>query len=356
MTQRDLCCRLFKGGNPVYPREARLAHIEGVVKLVVVFAKDGSIEDVRPVSGDRVLMESALEAVRQWRIQPVLLNGEPQEAEMSLIYTFSIHDPPEPAYLHLTNGDVIRADSVREFTDRIEYTVGRRTQHISPDSVTAISGCGPVTDFQAGCIAGGGASFDIRAFPLIPADRDDASGHSGGTPPFGATPSPGVSRLHLEQNQLNVVSVVSPIYPIQARLTHTEGIVHLFVIIANSGLVADVHVVSGDPLLTESAIEAIRQWRLQPFVVTDHPQEGEVYLTFTFAIEDFPKPAYIHLASGEVIRADEVREFTDGIEYEVGGLRHRISADSVRYISWCGQDCVPGGGLSYNIRAFPLLP
>jgi TonB family protein len=324
--------------------------------LVVVFAKDGTVEDAQPVSGDPLLMESAINAVRQWRIQPVLLNGEPQEAEVSLLYTFSIHDPPEPAYLHLTNGDVIRADSAREFTNRIEYTVGRRTQHISPDSVTAINGCGPVTDFQPGCIASGVPSFNIRAFPLMPVDGDDASSHSGGTPPYGATPRPGVSRLHLEQNQLNVVNVVSPIYPAQARLTHTEGIVHLFVIIANDGLVADVHAVSGDPLLTESAIDAVRQWRFQPFVVTDHPQEGDVYLTFIFTIEEFPKPAYIHLASGEVIRADEVREFTDGIEYEVGGLRHRISADSVLFISWCGQDCVHGGGRKYNVRAFPLLP
>jgi hypothetical protein len=77
--------------------------------------------------------------------------------------------------LHLANGDVIRADTVREFTDNIEYTVGRRTHRISPDSVTDINACARVVAHlmlkEGDCIPGGGPSFDIRAIPLLPADK-----------------------------------------------------------------------------------------------------------------------------------------------------------------------------------------
>jgi hypothetical protein len=83
---------------------------------------------------------------------------------------------------------------------------------------------------------------------------------------------------------------------------------------------------------------------------------AELPLTFTFTIYNPPKPTYLHLKNGDVIRADSVREYNDGIEYKVGRLTNRISADSVRDISWCGSDCVPGGGPIFDIRAIPLLP
>jgi hypothetical protein len=64
---------------------------------------------------------------------------------------------------------VIRADEVREFTDRMEYTVGRHTHHLSPDSVTAILACG------RDCVLSGGPSFDIHAIPLLPAVKSSHS-------------------------------------------------------------------------------------------------------------------------------------------------------------------------------------
>jgi len=162
--------------KPVYPKEARLAHIEGVVKLHLVFADDGSIVELQPVSGDPLLVDSAMKAVQQWRVSFGRVAGRPIEREIALSFTFSIEDPPKPAYLHLANGDVIRADKVREFADRIEYTVGRRNHRIIPGSVTDINACARVvvrlTLSEGECIPGGGPSFDIRAIPLLPSDKE----------------------------------------------------------------------------------------------------------------------------------------------------------------------------------------
>ena len=95
-----------------------------------------------------------------------------------------------------------------------------------------------------------------------------------------------------------------------------------------------------------------------------NPVEIEIPLSFTFKIE--PKPAYLHLADGRVLRTDDVREFTDRIEYTVGQHIHRISADSVTGISACARvalrpvqeegDCIPSGGPTFDITAIPLLP
>ena len=69
----------------------------------------------------------------------------PKKCEIPLTFTFKIEDPPKPAFLHLHDDKVIRVDTVREFTDSIEYTVGRHTRRISSDSVTDINACARVS-------------------------------------------------------------------------------------------------------------------------------------------------------------------------------------------------------------------
>lgn len=173
--QEHLCCYEMHFVKPVYPKKARLAHVEGVVKLHLVFGDDGSIVELQPVSGDPLLVDSAIKAVQQWRVSFGAVAGRPMEHEIALSLTFSIEDPPKPAYLHLANGDVIRADTVREFEDRIEYTVGHQTHDIPPDSVTDISACARAAvrpTKEGDCVPGGGPTFNIRAIPLSPSDKE----------------------------------------------------------------------------------------------------------------------------------------------------------------------------------------
>ena len=104
-----------------------------------------------------------------------MVGSGPREIEVPLSFTFKIEDPPKPAFLHLTNGKVIRADNVRELTNRIEYIVDRRTHHIPPDSVTDIDACVRVSVLpkEGNCIPSGGPSFVIRAIPLLPAVKSN---------------------------------------------------------------------------------------------------------------------------------------------------------------------------------------
>ena len=64
---------------PKYPPEAGRARIEGTVVLLAVIGKDGTVEDVSVVKGLPVLAQAAIEAVKQWRYRPYLLNGAPVE-------------------------------------------------------------------------------------------------------------------------------------------------------------------------------------------------------------------------------------------------------------------------------------
>ena len=76
---------------PTYPPLARAAGVEGVVILEAVIAEDGSVRDVRVLRSNPLLEAAALEAVRQWRFSPTLLNGEPVPVVMTVTVAFRLH-------------------------------------------------------------------------------------------------------------------------------------------------------------------------------------------------------------------------------------------------------------------------
>jgi len=69
--------KLIHRVEPVYPELARRAHVEQMVMLEVRINEQGEVTDVRVVHGHPLLDQAAIEAVRQWRYEPTLLNGEP---------------------------------------------------------------------------------------------------------------------------------------------------------------------------------------------------------------------------------------------------------------------------------------
>ncbi len=75
---------------PKYPPEAGRARIEGTVVLLAVIGKDGTVEDVRVERGLPVLAQAAIEAVKQWRYRPYLLNGEPVEVDSQITINFTL--------------------------------------------------------------------------------------------------------------------------------------------------------------------------------------------------------------------------------------------------------------------------
>jgi len=76
--------------EPTYPPLALAARIWGQVILQAVISKDGEIKELSLVSGHPMLAPAAIEAVRQWRYRPFLLNGEPVEVDTTVTVTFQI--------------------------------------------------------------------------------------------------------------------------------------------------------------------------------------------------------------------------------------------------------------------------
>src|SRR5258708_5501576 len=79
-----------KDVKPVYPPLARQARIQGQVVLHAQISKDGVIEGLTLVSGHPMLAPAAIDAVKQWRYKPYLLNGEPVEVDTEVMVNFTL--------------------------------------------------------------------------------------------------------------------------------------------------------------------------------------------------------------------------------------------------------------------------
>jgi protein TonB len=93
--------RVKQGGNvtaasvisqarPLYPALAMQARIQGNVVLHAIIDKDGRVAQLEVISGHPLLVQAALDAVKQWRYRPTLLNGDPVEVDTTITVTFTM--------------------------------------------------------------------------------------------------------------------------------------------------------------------------------------------------------------------------------------------------------------------------
>jgi periplasmic protein TonB len=76
--------------QPTYPPLARTARVQGSVLLAAVIGKDGAIQNLHVISGHPLLTQAALDAVRQWKYRPYILNGEPVEVDTQVTVNFTL--------------------------------------------------------------------------------------------------------------------------------------------------------------------------------------------------------------------------------------------------------------------------
>ena len=75
---------------PSYPPDARAARIQGSVVLGVIIGEDGNVQYVRVISGDPMLAPAAIDAVKQWKYRPYILNGDPIEVDTQITVNFTL--------------------------------------------------------------------------------------------------------------------------------------------------------------------------------------------------------------------------------------------------------------------------
>jgi len=82
---------VIKKIQPTYPALAKSARVSGVVHLAAIIAKDGTIQELHSLGGPALLIQAAMDAVKQWVYRPTLLNGEPVQVETTIDVNFTLN-------------------------------------------------------------------------------------------------------------------------------------------------------------------------------------------------------------------------------------------------------------------------
>ena len=214
---------VLKKVDPIYPPLARQARIQGSVILQVVINKSGDVANIQLYSGHPMLAPAAIDAVKQWKYKPYLLNGEPVEVETRVTVNFTLPEK-RPA----------------------EGVVGDMPGGFHPGEQGGIA---PDTPGDAG-------------HPAVP------------------------QRVRVSQGVMAglLVTKVPPEYPPDGKDQHIQGVVLLRVIIDRGGNVSNIQLISGHPLLAPAAIEAVKQWKYRSYLLNGAPVEIETQVQVNFTL------------------------------------------------------------------------
>jgi TonB family protein len=136
------------------------------------------------------------------------------------------------------------------------------------------------------------SELSARARRLAPDDRDIqgpmplieyfvAAQKASGVPPFASSP-PGRIRVGGNVQASNLVRKTEPQYPDAARKAGIEGEVRMTVIVGRDGIVQNVQLINGHPLLADAAIQAVETWLYRPTLLNGAPVEVETTVTVSF--------------------------------------------------------------------------
>jgi TonB family protein len=140
----------------------------------------------------------------------------------------------------------------------------------------------------------GGHVFLLAVLVVTGLSAQDQPSSPGGTDSSQSAPRPVVpQRIRVGGSVAAgmIVQRVTPVYPAEAKAAQVSGTVVLHAIIGKDGAIQKLDLISGPPMLTDSAIDAVRKWRYKPFLLNGQPVEVETTINVAYQLGDAPNPA-----------------------------------------------------------------
>jgi TonB family protein len=290
--------KLIKKVDPVYPEEARKKGVQGVVILEAKIDESGRVMDAMILRSVPELDQAAIDAIRQWVYEPMLINGNPVKALFTVTVRFQLGEkdiekfaegavkvkdqisPPklvkivEPVYPEIAHqakveGVVIvqaRTDTRGRVKDAMILRSVPLLDQAALDAVRQWVYEPLLIDGQAR-----EAVFTVTVrFALDKdkkkdrAEREEATGEA-------LVPT--------------LIKKVDPVYPEAARKAGIQGIVLLEATTDEQGNVVKVRVQKSIPELDQAAIDALKQWKYEPLIVEGKPKGVVFTVTVKFALK-----------------------------------------------------------------------
>lgn len=234
--------------DPMYPALARSAKVEGVVIIEATIDEAGNVRDARVLRSNALFDQAAVDAVKQWKYTPTLLNGQPVEVLMTTVVNFALNGNSQP--------DAARAN--QPVSTDMDALV---------DLAKAYRQAGRLDD---------AAQMLQRALDQVKADKASASMSQAG-------PMDPVRVGGMVQEPKKVFDV-APAYPQGAKDGKVSGAVILEAVIATDGTVKSIRVLRSNPIFDAAATDAVSQWVYTPTLLNGVPVEVIMTVVVNFVL------------------------------------------------------------------------
>jgi TonB family protein len=279
--------------EPEYSEEARIAKLSGTALVQIVVGEDGSARNLsvlRPLGLG--LDEKAVEAVRVWRFRAGMKDGGAVPVLASIEINFRLEGGGQP--WHLTRAlfnppaGVARpvliaapypadAGSGVNDTVRVSFDVD---ENGVPINFRGQSGANPKLESEAiGILSGWRFQPGTKDGKPVTASATFDLNHGAGDATGGRA-----IRIGSEIAAGNLIDKVTPGYPPEAKAGRLQGVVTLAVRIGKDGHVVNATVISGDPILAQAALDAVRQWLYRPTLLNGNPVEVDTQVDVNFTL------------------------------------------------------------------------
>ncbi|MCU0244899.1 MAG: energy transducer TonB [Acidobacteria bacterium] len=227
--------KLVREVQPVYPEEARKATY-------------GRVASIKVLRGVPLLDQAAIEALKQWVYEPMVIDGKPRPVVFTVTMRFRLDDKKKPKVEGAVEGGVAGG------------VAGGVQGGVQGGVEGGVEGAKPDPEFEKGAVRATGAV----------------------KPP-------------------KLVKQVAPVYPETARQARVEGVVILEARADEKGDVVDARVLRSVPALDKAALAAVKQWKYEPMVIDGKPRPVVFTVTIRFALDEgSAKTALAKFAAGAV--------------------------------------------------------
>jgi len=282
--------RLIRRVEPVYPPGANQSGVSGTVQLAVVVGKDGTVQDVKVVSGPPSLVDAASDAVRQWVYRPWDLDGQPMEVDSTIDVVFP------PKVLPAQNAAVLPASrAVAPKTEPASARVQQVTPAVVPQTQPASTTAQPATPVVVPQTTPSSSTVQPFTPTVVPQTQPGGTTAQPVTPavvpqtPPATIPSVTPTSVTVTSKLMEgrVKTKVRPVYPEIALQLRVSGTVRFQVVVSKDGTVpdADIKLISGNPMLVAAARDAVRQWVYRPWILDGQAIDVTTDIDVIFELE-----------------------------------------------------------------------
>ena len=292
--------KLIKKVGPTYPQEAKEAELEGAVILEATTDEKGDIKGIKIIKGEHdILNKAAMEAVKQWKYEPMLINGIPYGVKLTVTCNFSLDNekPKVSAESGILGKD--QTPPVRAVDDVKPPKLIKKVDPIYPEAAKKAEIQGVVILEATTDIYGRVVNTEIlRSIPELDQAAIDAVKQWVYEPMIIDGEPRGVvftvtCAFKLDEpvravgdiKPPKLIKKVEPIYPEEAKKAKIQGTVILELTTDIYGRVKNAKVLESIPELDQAAIDAVKQWVYEPALIDGKPKGVIFTVTVTFHLK-----------------------------------------------------------------------